>query len=295
MNRLPPLRLLTTFSEVARLGSMREAANRLNVSQPAVTQALRDLEDHIGVELLDRSKRPARLTEDGQQLAIATRDGLGQISAAIEVMRARGLSREKQVTVACTLGMATYWLMPRLPDFYARCSDITVNVQAPPSDLPALIPGIDIVLRYGNGSWDGTGSVTKLFEERVFPVGKPELVQRLLSKNETLETAPLINVASPENFHWAGWQKYLERRTIRRANTKGPTFNNYVQATQAALDGQGLMLGWRSITGKLVRDGSLMEWPHGELDLDTAYYVIESETRSAAAVVFTEWLCSLRN
>lgn len=294
MDRLPPLRLLTTFSEVARLGSMRDAAKRLNVSQPAITQALRELEDHIGVQLLDRSKRPARLTEDGQQLATATREGLGQISTAIETIMVRSLARDKQVTVACTLGMATYWLMPRLPDFYTKYPEVTVNVQAPPSDLPKLLPGIDIALRYGKGTWEGDGNTNKLFDEQACPVGKPELVQRLLNSEVDLSTAPLIHVSSPENLHWAGWQHYLEKRAIRRANTRGATFNNYVQATQAALDGQGLMLGWRSITGRLVEDGNLMRWPGGDFDFGTGYYVIEAEEGSSAAALFIEWLYSLR-
>ena len=58
MDCLPPLRLLATFEEVAHLGSMRLAAARLNVRQPAVTQALKSLEDHVDATLLDRSTRP---------------------------------------------------------------------------------------------------------------------------------------------------------------------------------------------------------------------------------------------
>jgi LysR family glycine cleavage system transcriptional activator len=135
MDRLPPLRLLTTFEAVSRYGSMREAAARLNVTQPAVSQALKALEDHIGAPLIDRSVRPARLTETGEVLALAVRGGLGQIAAAVENIRTLHETGNRQVTVSCTLGMASYWLMPRLPAFYARHPDITVNVQAPATDL----------------------------------------------------------------------------------------------------------------------------------------------------------------
>ena len=48
MDHLPPLRLLVTFEAVSRHGSMRDAAARLNVTQPAISQALRTLEDHVG-------------------------------------------------------------------------------------------------------------------------------------------------------------------------------------------------------------------------------------------------------
>ena len=149
MDRFPPLRPLTTFEAFARHGSMQQAAALLNVTQPAVSQALKALETHIGAPLIDRTRRPAGLTEAGEILARAVRDGLGQIATAVEDIQSLTGVTGNQITISCTLGMATYWLMPRLPDFYARFPDITVNVQAPATDLPNLSPGIDIAIRYG--------------------------------------------------------------------------------------------------------------------------------------------------
>lgn len=292
MDRLPPLRLLTTFEAMSRHGSMREAAARLNVTQPAVSQALKALEDHIGAPLIDRSVRPARLTEAGEVLARAVRDGLGQITAAIENVRTLHDTGTRQVTVSCTLGMATYWLMPRLPAFYDRHPDITVNVQAPATDLPVLAPGVDIALRYGTGGWR-EGETHQLFAEQVCPVGAPTLIARLIAAGTGLETAPLIHVRSPHNQHWAGWEDYLRLRGIARARTAGQSFNNYVQAAQAVLDGRGLMLGWRSITGRAVQDGALMPWPGGALDLGTAYFVTAADHLSASGRAFLDWIIGL--
>ncbi|MDK3017046.1 LysR substrate-binding domain-containing protein [Pseudodonghicola flavimaris] len=289
MDRLPPLRLLAAFEAMARLETMSEAAARLNVSRPAVSQALKALEAHVGADLFDRSKRPVRLTGAGELLARAVRDGLGQISAAIEDIRAmQGLS-DQQVNVACTLGMATYWLMPRLPEFYALYPDITVNVQAPPSDLPALNAGVDIALRYGTGGWR-EGWTRKLFDERVAPVGRPALITRLQAEGQGLDSVPLIHVRSPHNQHWAGWQDYFALRGIVRPRLTGQSFDNYVQAAQAVLDGRGLMLGWRSITARLVEEGSLEEWPGGAVDFGTAYYLTEAPSLPESGRVFADWL-----
>ncbi|WP_432420241.1 helix-turn-helix domain-containing protein, partial [Opacimonas viscosa] len=68
MEHLPPLRLLVTFEALSRHGSMRDAAARLNVTQPAVSQAVKALEEHVGVALFDRRVRPARLTDAGDML-----------------------------------------------------------------------------------------------------------------------------------------------------------------------------------------------------------------------------------
>ena len=292
MDRFPPLRLLTTFEAIARHGSMRLAAARLNVTQPAVSQALKTLEAHVGTALLDRATRPAQLTDAGELLARAVRDGLGQISAALEDIRALSGQDGAQVTVSCTLGMATYWLMPRLPDFYASHPDITVNVQAPSTDLPHLSPGVDIAIRYGTGSWH-EGTTTKLFDERVCPVAAPALLDQLQAQGIGLDRAPLIHVRSPHNQHWAGWEDYLKARDIPRTRLSGQTFNNYVQAAQAVLDGRGVMLGWHSIAHGAVRDGALREWPDAQVDLGTAYYVTASTSRAGTAQTFLDWLLGI--
>ncbi|MEM6847593.1 MAG: LysR substrate-binding domain-containing protein [Pseudomonadota bacterium] len=289
MDRLPPLRLLTTFEAVARHGSMRLAAARLNVTQPAVSQALRALEEHVGAALFDRATRPAQLTEAGALLARAVRDGLGQISAALEDIRALCGQDGAQVTVSCTLGMATYWLMPRLPDFYAAHPEMTVNVQAPATDLPHLSPGIDIAIRYGTGDWR-EGTTVKLFDERICPVAAPALLERLQAEGVGLDRAPLIHVRSPHNPHWAGWEDYLSAKDIRRARLSGQTFNNYVQAAQAVLDGRGVMLGWRSLASGAVRDGTLQMWPEGEITFGTSYYITARLPKSQSTKVFLDWV-----
>lgn len=290
MDRLPPLRLLATFEEVARLGSMREAAVRLNVTQPAVTQALKTLEEHVGTMLFDRSTRPARLTEAGQLLARATREGLSVIAGTIDEIRANA-GMERQLTISCTIGMATYWLMPRLPDFYACYPDLVVNVQAPPTDLPEVSPGVDVALRYGTGEWSD-GRTWKLFGEIVCPVGRPAVVERQLAAGTGLANASLIHVRSPEVHHWAGWPDYFLRTGLGRHRGASQSFDNYVQAVQAALDGRGLMLGWRSITDSLVAEGALQRWPDGSVDLGTGYYATLSASGAAKAATraFVDWL-----
>jgi DNA-binding transcriptional LysR family regulator len=291
LDRLPPLRLLVTFDAVTRLGSMRAAAARLNVTQPAVTQAIRALEEHAGAQLLDRGTRPARLTEAGRRLARATRDGLDLIGAALEEIGAEAEAEQPRLTVACTLGMATHWLMPRLPDFYATHPEIAVNVQAPPTDRPEISGGIDVVLRYGTGGWRD-GETLRLFDERNCPVGAPSLVHRLMAEDVPLARAPLIHVRAGEARDWASWPEYFARRGLGRAPASRQVFDNYVQAVQAALDGRGLVLGWRSITDGLLEDGSLAAWPDAGSDPGTGYYATLSPRGSnrPAAQAFLDWL-----
>ncbi len=99
MDRLPTLRLLTIFDAVHRLGSMQLAAAELNVTRPAVSQAIRALEEQVGVVLMDRSVKPSVPTEAGERLAQATRSGLRQIGDMIEEIRFSAGVAGRQVTV----------------------------------------------------------------------------------------------------------------------------------------------------------------------------------------------------
>lgn len=282
------IRTLETFELVCRLGSMQNAAQRLNVSPPAITRAIRLLEDEIGVSLMDRSTKPARATEAGERLARATRNGLALIEDTIAEIRDESRGDGSHVTLACTIGMATYWLMPRLPDFYAKHPGITINVQAPPFDRPVLSRGIDIALRYGMGRWDDS-ETTKLFEERICPVGLPQVVERAVLAGG-LSHAWLIDVQSRAEQHWLGWSDYLKVRG-EVIKPKGEKFDNYIQAVQATQDGRGLMLGWRSITSQLVSDGTLVEWPGGVQNFGTAYFIScsKSGAQKEAARCFIDW------
>jgi LysR family transcriptional regulator, glycine cleavage system transcriptional activator len=284
---LPPLRLLSVFETVLRRGSVREAAAEMNVSQPAVSQSLRQLEDHVGTPLLDRQTRPAKLTAAGRILEAAALDGLGRISDAVAQIRRMQSADDGAVTIACSVGFATYWLMPRLADFYGRHPEIAVNVQTTHHGAPRLAGGVSVAVRYGGGQW-ADGKVTKLFDEEVIPVSTPRLKQRLSAEGAGLGHAILLHV-NADDPDWMTWPFYLAAQGIKAPLLRGRQFTNYVQATQAALDGQGVMLGWRSITGDLVRQGRLTEFNDKPLDPDNSYHAVTAGEGGAAGLLLA-WL-----
>lgn len=287
---LPPLRLLTAFAATARTGSIQAAAAELNVTQPAISQAVKQLEDHIGVALLDRGRRPARPTEAGETLAIAIFDGLGRIGDAIETLRSAQSRNGGTVTVACSVGVATYWLMPRLSAFYRAHPDLLVNVMTVPSGVPALADGIDLAIRYGHGRWTD-GLVHHLFDEDVEPVCAPEVRARF-GAAVSPEQVSLLHVKSTE-ASWLTWADYLRATGQPSVRREGQTFTNYVQTTQAALEGHGMMLGWRSITGALMASGELVSAGLPRLAPRDAFYLVARNKRGEhAADIFARWLLS---
>jgi LysR family glycine cleavage system transcriptional activator len=288
---LPPLRLFTVFDAVTRYGSTQRAASELNVTQPAISQVVKALEDYVGVRLLDRTTRPVTLTPAGQILQLGVSEGLNRIGDAIERVRAIQVSDENSVTIACTVGTATYWLMPRLAGFYADYPDVAVNVLTTVGS-PEVMPGVDLVIRYGSGEW-GDGHTLKLFDERVVPVFSPTLAERIGSI-DSLRSATLLHVVNSD-VTWLTWNEYFDRVGLPRNTTLGRNFTNYVQATQAALSGQGVMLGWESNTGDLVREGRLMALDGAEYYPKEAFYLVvpARSERKAACRLFGDWIKTL--
>jgi LysR family transcriptional regulator, glycine cleavage system transcriptional activator len=287
---LPPLRLLTAFAAVARTGSIQAAAAELNVTQPAISQAVRQLEDHIGLPLLDRRRRPARPTEAGEVLAAAIREGLGRIAEAIDAQRSARTRIGATVTVACSVGVATYWLMPRLSAFYREHPDLLVNVMTVPSGAPVLADGTDLAIRYGHGRWKD-GLVHHLFDEEVVPVCAPQLRARH-GAAVSPEAVPLLHVRSTE-ASWLTWSDYLQATGLPAVRREGRVFTNYVQATQAALEGHGMMLGWRSITGALTASGALVPAGLPGLAPQDAFFLVGRRKRGGRATeLFARFLLS---
>lgn len=287
---LPPLRLLTAFAAVVRTGSVQAAASELNVTQPAISQAVRKLEDHTGLALLDRGSRPARPTEAGFALAATTTESLSRIADLLDKMRQADSERAKSVTVACSVGVATYWLMPRLSLFYRGYPDLLVNVVTTQSGAPALGDGADVAIRYGHGRWSD-GEVHHLFDEAVEPVCAPSLRARFEGPVPP-DAVSLLHVRSAE-ASWLTWSDYLAGTGQPGVRSGGQSFTNYVQTTQAALEGHGMMLGWRSITGALVATGALVSAGLPVLTPKDAFYLALRHKKSGeAAERFANWLRS---
>jgi DNA-binding transcriptional LysR family regulator len=123
------LRILHYVDEVARTGSIRQAAARLNVTASAVNRRIIDLEDELGTQLLERKPRGVRLTAAGEVFIRYVR----QQGADVERMKSqiedlKGL-RRGAVRVACSQALA-FDFLPRTIAFYrARYPDVSFDVK----------------------------------------------------------------------------------------------------------------------------------------------------------------------
>jgi hypothetical protein len=119
MDRLPSLTSLRAFAAVACHASVSRAAEELGVTQPAVTQQLRQLEAWLGLRLVQRAGAGIALTEAGAAYAVQVTEAFAALARATAALRTRG-AESNVVTISLIGTFAQRWLIPRLPGPSAR-------------------------------------------------------------------------------------------------------------------------------------------------------------------------------
>jgi DNA-binding transcriptional LysR family regulator len=113
---------LRAFLDVARNRSFSEAAERLRIQHSTLSRRIKALEEAIGRPLLKRSPRGIELTADGTELLNVLERFDEDLSAVGRWIArgVRGIERPISVNIACTEGLAAYWLTPFLPALRKR-------------------------------------------------------------------------------------------------------------------------------------------------------------------------------
>ena len=254
--RLPPLNSLVAFEASARLLSFTKAGRELMVSREAISRQIRILESHLGVTLFERLYRALALTKAGEEFYRVVRQSLDAMARSAEGLQRAG--KPARVTVGATIAIASYWLTPRLPRFRAQHREAEIRVVV--SDTPAdLSGGVDLSLRYGDGKWPGLTAL-HLFDVESFPVCAPDYMAAgdPVAGPEDLVGHTLLNLDGMAHAgeDWTWWLEGCGVRPPEDLQILG--FDNYANVIQAALDGQGVALGFSGIIDGLLARGQLV-------------------------------------
>ncbi len=144
MDRLDAMRL---FTRIVERRSFTEAAHDTGVPRSTVTTVIRQLEERLGVRLLQRTTRTVRATLDGEayyRRCLAILDDVDDAEGAFSGAEPKGMLR---IDVQGTL--ARHFLMPALPDFFARYPGIELTMSERDRWVDPVQEGVDCVLRYG--------------------------------------------------------------------------------------------------------------------------------------------------
>jgi LysR family glycine cleavage system transcriptional activator len=292
MDLPPSLRCLRAFEAVARHRNVTLAAEELGVTQPAVTQQLRLLEQHLGTRLVRADRRGVDLTAAGAVLATRLVRTFDDVRDALS--DAAGLAGQAApLTLALLATLAQRWLIPRLPSFQAAHPDIEVRLLTTSRLVDLQREDVDLAIRVGDGQWPGCRS-DFLFENALFPVASPTLLARMpLSAPDDLACHVFISVdAPPRHDDWPRWLAHVGSENL--APQGRLSFASSAQALEAAAAGLGVAIAHTPFVEGDLRTGRLVAPFEARIVEPESFYLVAP--RAAASLprvaAFREWLLS---
>ncbi len=273
---LPPLNALRAFEVSGRRLSFRAAADELGVTQGAVAQQVRALEEHLGLALFQRHPR-------GLQLTVAGAAYLAEVTRAFDTLAdatGRLLVRPDTVTISVTPTVAAKLLIPRLGDLQAALPDVELRTVATEALSDFERDQVDIAVRLTRPPFAVDLEAQLLFRQDLVAVANPRLVgnMTLPLSSEQLRALPLLHDAQG---HWATFLKTSSK-------LPGAVFNQTTLALDAAMAGQGVALACKAFVAMDLAAGRLVQVAEaGTLGPD--FYLVRKRSAPVRQSVDAVW------
>ncbi len=286
MAGLPNLNALRAFEAAVRHRSFTKAAVELNITQAAVSQRIRQLEDAFGRDLFRRLNREVVPTEAALRYQHELHDVFARIARATQALLGRDPARRLSVWVEPSF--AAQFLVPRLGRFLARHAEIDVrlNVTAQMADFAQ--DDVDLAVRHGRGEWPGLRA-TRLMADDWSPVCSPALLRTGpgLRRPDDLRHYTLLHSPAGD------WEAWLEAAGIAGIDTSGgPVYDESWMAIRAAVEGQGVALPRSGLIADELAAGRLVRPFTLRLPAAHAYYILvrPGQTDLPKIRQFGDWL-----
>lgn len=144
------LHLMSTFVAVVDTGGFAGASRKLNLSPPAITRAVAELEERLGVQLLTRTTRVVRVTDAGAQYAEDCRRILAEVDLADSAARGVHTSVQGQVLVTAPALFGRMFIAPVVRNYLDKYPDVSATCWFMDRVVNMVDEGVDVAVRIGN-------------------------------------------------------------------------------------------------------------------------------------------------
>lgn len=233
------LRAMEIFSKAVELGSLRKAAAAQDISPQAASQALSQLEQHLGVRLLHRTTRSIALTEEGQQLLEAAQPALAMLERALQRTRTTKDEIAGPLHIAAPRSGFASVLWPVVNAFCRKYPEIQPDLHLDDQVSNWVLERADVGFRIGAPPEEG------LIARRLFPVqlivcassaylahhGIPQRLDDLTAHRCSVFRHPATGQVFP-------WFLKVDGEVVRRDLAPALSTNDIEVELAAVLDGQ---------------------------------------------------------
>ncbi|WP_159946011.1 LysR family transcriptional regulator [Rhizobium sp. 18065] len=281
-----PLNALRAFEASARHLSFTRAAIELCVTQAAVSQQVKQLEDRLGVALFKRLPRGLMITEEGEALLPVLRESFDRIAGTLDRFDDGHLSEVVKVGAVGTFAVG--WLLPRMADFARRCPFVELRLSTNNNRVDMAAEGLDFAIRFGNGAWHST-EAEQLLEAPLSPLCLPQIAVRLKAPEDLLGETLLRSYRASE---WASW--FATAGVEASAPMKGMVFDTSLAMIEAAQQGAGVALAPPLMFQRLLTSGQLVQPFAIETGMGSYWLTrLKSRQLTAGMRLLQDWLLEM--
>jgi LysR family transcriptional regulator, regulator for bpeEF and oprC len=283
MDRLQAMRV---FVRVAELGSFTRAAAALGLSRARVSEAIAELEQTLGVQLLHRTTRHVAATDDGRAYYERCRQILNDVEDADALVartpRGQGGVRGR-VRVAMPVALARAFVVPALPAFLARHPELALEVRLNNAALHLLEDGVDCAVSYGLPA-DESLVATRIMETHLSTCAAPVYLAGRGLPREPAELAQHDCVAflALDSAREAAWSFVEREQRISLYPRARLAFNSMEACVEAAEAGLGVTQVLSSLLDQAVAHGRLQAVLEAYAAPGPSIYVVYPPHREAS-------------
>ena len=249
---------LEVFTRIADEASLTRAAQEMGLSVSGVSRHLTNLENRLGVRLVQRTTRALSLTSEGQRFARSARDILSTLQEAEESVSVVSAEPTGVLRIGASLSFAMLHLMPVINTFKARYPQVRIDLQASNRYCDIIENGLDLAIRTRRAEVDSSVTIRKLAEMQRRIVGAPDYLARtgVPQVPEDLERHALLLYTLSENWDQLSFTRGGEERRISVLAEMASNDGQLLR--QAALAGMGLMVQPAYVVNEDIEAGRLV-------------------------------------
>ncbi len=240
LRQLPPLKALKGFEAATRRQSIRDAADELCLTHPAVSHQVQLIEDALGVQLFAQEGRHIVSTEEGRVLYPYVRAAFESLIEGVEAVHRNALDKPLRVQTYVTASIR--WLAKRVPLFLQENPKVKLTLSTCAIEWEFDDVHADVGLVYCETPPDpAKHHWVPLFEYALFPVCSPALAANLNAKPEAADllNLPLVTINS-EVRNWQTW--FASAGVEFDPSSPYMAVDTLAVALEMALDGEAIAL-----------------------------------------------------
>jgi DNA-binding transcriptional LysR family regulator len=248
---------LTFFATLAKAGSLTAAARELDVTPPAVSKRLAQLEARLGVRLLHRTTRRIGLTHEGEVYLESARRILGEIDELEQAVSSARVAPRGLLRVNAPLGFGRTYICPMISEFSKQFPEVQVQLQL--SDHPLILAdeSIDVGIRFGEMP-DARMVARRIAPNRRLICASPAYLKQHGTPATPEDLARHNCLVLRQNETASGIWRFTRGRKVHTVKVHGNLSSNDGEVVlKWALDGHGVLQRAEWDIAKYVRSGRL--------------------------------------